>query len=313
MNVFNGLERYPKDASPSVATIGNYDGVHLGHRAIIEGMRAEARAERLDSLLITFDPHPTRVVAPARAPKLLSTRRQKLEAIEAAGVDSVLVLTFHPALASLSGRHFLEDLLGSRVPLRAIHVGENFRFGHDREGDVDLLRTVGGERGFRVVGVPPVVIDGEVVSSSAIRRRVDGGDVEGARRLLGRPYAVTGEVVQGAGRGRTLRFPTANLATENELLPKRGVYVTQTQALALRFPSITNVGIRPTFGGEQLTVETHLLDAEENLYGERIEVRFLARIRDERAFSSASELADQIARDCAAAAAYFQNSQPAPR
>jgi riboflavin kinase/FMN adenylyltransferase len=313
MNVWNGIERYPEGAPAAVATVGNYDGVHLGHQAIIASAARDARERGVPCIVITFDPHPLTVVSPRRAPRLLLTRRQKLLALESAGAGGVLVLTFDARLAARSAVEFLDIELGDRVPIAALHVGETFRFGRGREGDLDVLRRVGERRGFGVVGVPPVLLDGQVVSSSAVRECVQGGDVVAARRLLGRPFAVTGEVVRGAGRGRSLRFPTANVEVENELQPRRGVYVTQTAGLALKFPSVTNVGVRPTFGGDRVTVETHLIDADEDLYGERLEIRFLARLRDEMRFTSAAELADQIARDRAAAVTYFQKPQLASR
>ncbi len=313
MIVWNGIERVPGATPPVVATIGNFDGVHVGHRAILDSAVAAARRKGLLSVLVTFEPHPLAVVDPGRKPRLLMTRRQKLEALEAAGLDAVLILEFTPEVAALDGEEFFSSHLGARLPLSAVHVGENFRFGHGRAGDLALLRKIGATRGFEVVGVAPVILGQEVVSSSAIRKAVEEGDVERARRMLGRPFAVSGEVVRGEGRGRTLEFPTANVDVENEMVPRRGVYVTEAVVLALRLPSVTNVGIRPTFGGSEMTVETHLIDFEDDLYGERMEVRFLARIRDEQRFTGASELADQIARDRAAAVAFFHNLKPAFR
>jgi len=309
MIVWNGMERYPHDAAPAVATIGNYDGVHVGHRAILRSAVAGAKGRQLQSLLITFDPHPLSVVAPSRRPRLLQTRRQKLDTLAECGIDGVLVVHFDGTLAAMSGDAFFRTFLRSRVTPAAIHVGVNFRFGHDRAGDTDLLCRIGVEMGIDVVGIPQVEVGGETVSSSAIRRAVEDGDVERAARMLGRPFALTGEVVAGNGRGRTLDFPTANLDVENEMIPRRGVYVTETSVLSSRNISVTNVGVRPTFGGETLVVETHLIDFDEDLLGERMDVRFLARIRDERRFSDPGELADQIARDRAAAVAYFQGGE----
>jgi riboflavin kinase/FMN adenylyltransferase len=266
-----------------------------------------AKARSAPSLLITFDPHPLAVVAPSRRPRLLQTRRQKLETLEASGIDGVLVLPFDRELASLDGEAFFAEFLSERLRFASVHVGRNFRFGRARGGDLRVLESVGREHGFSVVGVPQVEVEGETVSSSAIRTAIEEGDVARARAMLGRPFAITGEVVRGHGRGRTLEFPTANLAVENETIPRRGVYVTETTVFGSRFPSVTNVGMRPTFGGTTLGVETHLLEIDEELYGERLEVRFLARLRDERTFSGAAELADQIARDRAAASSYFSS------
>lgn len=306
MIVWNGLESVPAGSGPFVATIGNYDGVHRGHRRILDEVTSLAARSGGTSLVVTFDPHPVAVVAPSRAPRLLATRRQKLDALAAAGIDAVLVVAFDAATAALDGEAFLAELLLPRVPLAAVRVGAGFRFGRGRGGDLALLERVGRARGFDVAGVAHVTVDGETVSSSAIRAAVESGDVERAAAMLGRPFATEGEVIRGDGRGRKLSFPTANVAVENELIPRRGVYVTEAMVLAARYPSVTNVGTRPTFGGESLVVETHLLDFDDDLYGERIEVRFLARLRDERRFAGMDELADQIARDRAAAAAFFQ-------
>lgn len=310
MIVWNGMERYPHGAAPVVATIGNYDGVHLGHRAILRSVALAARTRGLSSLVVTFDPHPLAVVAPARRPRLLQTRRQKLDALEECGVDGVLILRFDGALAALSGEGFFREFLRGRVTPAAIHVGDSFRFGHDRAGDVDLLCRLGAEIGFEVVGVPQVTSDGELVSSSAIRKAVEEGDIGRARRMLGRPFTLTGEIVAGDGRGRTLDFPTANLDVENEMIPHRGVYVTETLVLSARYPSVTNVGVRPTFGGSSLIVETHVIEFDDDIVGERMDLRFLARLRDEKRFSGPDELADQIARDRAAAVAYFETTEP---
>ena len=313
MNVWNALDAFPTGREPLVATIGNFDGVHLGHQAILVSVTTAAKARSAPSLIITFDPHPLAVVSPGRRPKLLQTRRQKLETLESCGVDAALILPFDRALASLDGEAFFGGYLAERLRFASVHVGRNFRFGRARGGNLHVLEAIGRARGFTVVGVPHVEIDGEVVSSSAIRTAVEGGEVERARAMLGRPYTVTGRVVRGDGRGRLLEFPTANLAVDNELIPRRGVYVTETSAFATRFPSITNVGVRPTFGGTTLTVETHLLDVDEDLYGARIDVRFLARLRDEMRFDGPAALADQIARDVAAATSYFAGLSVASR
>jgi len=309
MKVWNGIARFPDDQRKVVATIGNYDGVHLGHQAILRQVVNNARERNVESLLITFEPHPLSVVAPERTPQLVQTRSQRLISLEETGLDSVLLLEFDGEMAALDGEEFFTRVLDDCMNFAAIHVGSGFRFGHGRTGDADLLARIGRERGFDVLGVPAVEIEGHTVSSSLIRRSIGEGNVERARKLLGRPFALCGEVVRGEGRGRRLRFPTANLLVENALLPSPGVYVTETIASASRYPSVTNIGTRPTFGGRTLSVESHLIDFEDDLYGVRIEVRFLARIRDEMGFANATELGDQIARDRAAAESYFQNLQ----
>jgi riboflavin kinase/FMN adenylyltransferase len=317
MNVWNGIGRYPADLGKVIASIGNYDGVHLGHQTILGGVVEQARSRDLRSLLISFEPHPLAVVAPERKPLLLQTRGQRLISLEQTGLTDLLLVDFNHEIATLSGEQFFAQVLAA-VDFAEIHVGENFRFGRGRSGDHELLRAIGKKRGFEVHGVGPICVEqrgtlvgeerGErIVSSSAIRAAVVAGDVEGARCMLARPFAVEGEVVRGDGRGRKLHFPTANVQVDNEIRPKPGVYVTETVAKASRYPSITNIGVRPTFGGISTVVESHLLDFEGDLYHERVEVRFLARIRDEMKFVSASELGDQIGRDRAAAESYFQN------
>jgi riboflavin kinase/FMN adenylyltransferase len=307
MNIWNGIDSYPADAPAAVATIGNYDGVHLGHGSILRRVLEQARSLGAPSLVITFAPHPLSVIAPERKPKQLQNRGQKLESLRQSGLSDVLILDFTADLAQLDGEAFFGQLLADRVRFAAVHVGENFAFGHDRRGNLKLLAEIGARCGFEVHGVAPVKGNGQVISSTAIRRALADGDVTLARRMLGRPYVVAGEVVRGDARGRSLSCPTANVELHNEVLPRPGVYVTETMVIAGRFASVTNVGERPTFGGTGITLETHLLDFSDDLYGERIEVHFLARLRDETRFDDAAGLADQMARDRAAAVSFFQN------
>ena len=307
MQVWNGLESIPRKESGFVATIGNYDGVHLGHQTILRRVLADARHRGVPSLLITFEPHPLSVVAPERAPRLLQTRRQKLLRLEECGVEQLLILPFDAKVAALDPDAFFETWLGRHLRFEAIHVGENFRFGHRRAGDVEALRRLGQRMGFAAHGVEAVRRDGEKVSSSTIRRCVAEGDVETAHTLLGRPFALDGSIRHGDGRGRTLQYPTANLNCENELLPANGVYVTESTVRATRLPSVTNVGVRPTFNGQDVRVESHVLDFDEEIYGEQMELHFLARLRGEQRFDSKEALVDQIARDRAAAESYFSN------
>ena len=309
MKIWNRIERYPENAGPVVATIGNYDGVHRGHGIILSAVVASAKARKMNSLLITFDPHPLEVVAPERRPPLLQTRRQKLESLESTGLDAVLILAFDGELAAMTGERFFQSVLDARVDLAEVRIGENFRFGHDRAGGVELLTAIGHRRGFTLVSVPTVEMDGGIVSSSGIRALIRDGRVEPAAGMLGRPYTIRGEVIHGDGRGRKLHYPTANLDARNELLPRAGVYVTEVIVGLTRHTSVTNVGSRPTFRSGGLGVETHLIDFEGDLYGEIMEVRFLARIRDEEKFADGAELSDQIARDLAAAEAFFENGR----
>jgi riboflavin kinase/FMN adenylyltransferase len=305
MKVWNGLADLPERKSPVVASIGNYDGVHRGHQAILASAIADARRRGLVAALITFDPHPLTVVAPDRRPDLVQTRRQKLRSLEQTGIDEVLILQFDTALAQLDGEAFFNDYLLPRCPLAAVHVGQNFRFGKARRGDVDLLTAIGQRAGFEVERAEAVTVDDRIVSSSAVREAVRTGDVACATRLLGHPFALTGLVARGAARGAELGFPTANLEPDNMLLPRVGVYLSQVRALAGLHVAMTNVGVRPTFGDERLCVEAHLLDFDQDLYGQRIEVLFLERLRDEQRFDGSEQLADQLARDRAATESYF--------
>jgi riboflavin kinase / FMN adenylyltransferase len=307
MNVWNGIELIPADFPPVVASIGKCDGVHRGHQEILRRTVAEARSQRVSSLLISFDPHPTAILAPERMPRLLQTKRQKLDALADTGLSDLLFLAFTPELAALDGQAFFSEVLLRRLRLMSVYVGEGFRFGRDRSGDAALLERIGARAGFGVHHVPPVLVDGVPISSSAIRTAIVQGDVELADRMLGRPYAIRGEIVRGASRGRRIGFPTANLAVENEIVPRPGVYVTEAIVLAARHPSVTNVGVRPTFGSDGLAVESHLIGFDAEVYGEHAELRFLARLRDELRFASVAELQDQIGRDLAAATAYFDN------
>jgi riboflavin kinase/FMN adenylyltransferase len=305
MKVWNGVDDLPDGRTAVVASIGNYDGVHRGHQAILESAVKRARRLDLPAALITFDPHPLTIVAPDRRPDLVQTRRQKLRSLERTGIEEVLIVRFDSALAQLEGESFFEDYLLPRYPLAAVHVGRNFRFGKGRRGDAGLLAEIGRRSGFEVESAKAVELDGQTVSSSAVRTAVREGDVALAKRLLGRPFALTGLVARGEARGRELGFPTANLESDNMLLPRTGVYFTEVRALAGRHTGMTNVGLRPTFGGERLSVETHLLDFDQDLYGQRIEVLFLERLRDEQVFDAPTELADQLARDRAAAESFF--------
>jgi len=309
MEIYQGIERVPTGIDATVATIGNYDGIHLGHRAVLETVRAEAKRTGAPALVITFDPHPVAILRPDAAPALLCTRRQKLDLLNSLGMDAVLFLDFDASTAALDGRDWFAQELSPDLPLRAVHVGANFRFGRGRKGDLDLLRAIGSDFGFQVTGHEAVEADGGPISSSRIRTAVREGRVAEAARWLGRGFALDGTVVRGEGRGRTLDFPTANLDVENELLPARGVYVTETGGRGRRWPSITNVGVHPTFGGQATVVETHCLDVDVDLYDERLEIAFLDGLREEKRFPDAAALTAQIRSDRDAALAWFRRER----
>lgn len=306
MNIWNGIRNYPRNDRKFAASIGNYDGVHLGHREILRRVVEQARARDCGSLLITFDPHPQAVLAPERDLRLIQTRDQKLRSLEATGLTDLLIVEFTPEIARLSGMEFFERCLAP-MPMVSIHVGENFRFGRGREGDIELLAQIGRERGFEVHPISQIRQGDKKIASSEIRRRLSAGDVEGAASMLGRPYSMTGRIVHGEGRGRTMEFPTANLQPHGDSFLPSGVYITEVLWNGVRYPSVTNIGLRPTFDGKGRRIETHLLEFDQDLYSEELELLFCARLRDEQKFDSADDLADQIARDRAAADAYFRN------
>jgi riboflavin kinase/FMN adenylyltransferase len=300
-------KNYGPHARGSVLAIGNFDGIHLGHQTILRAVVVRARETQAVATALTFDPPPLKVLRPESAPQRLSTNAQRMDWFNVAGLEAAVVLPFTMALAQLSPQEFVEQILVRDLHIRSVLVGENFRFGHKQAGDVRLLRELGGKHGFETIVIPAVVAHGEVVSSTVLRRKIAVGDVTSAARLLGRPFALTGEVVTGTGTGRRFTFPTLNLAPEQELLPARGVYITRTQfgGGTKRYRSVTNVGMRPTFNGTTLAVETHLLDFQGQEAPKRIEVHFWKRLRDEKKFSGPEELRAQITRDIAAANRFF--------
>jgi len=299
--------RYATFGHTGVLAIGNFDGVHLGHQAILRATVERALAFKAVATALTFDPSPRKVLRPETAPPRLSSNAQRMEWFKLLGLEAVVVFPFTFDLARLSPVEFVEQILVRNLHVKAVLVGENFRFGHMQAGDVKLLSELGKTLGFNVEILPPVVYRGEVVSSTIIRREVAEGDVSHAARLLGRPFALTGEVVSGTGMGRRLAFPTLNLAAEQELLPARGVYITRAclEGRTCSHRSVTNVGTRPTFSGSELSVETHLLDAQLETAPQRMEVRFWRRLREEKKFSGPEELCAQIARDIGSANKFF--------
>jgi riboflavin kinase/FMN adenylyltransferase len=299
--------RYATYGHTSVLAIGNFDGIHLGHQAILRATVERAHALNAVSTALTFDPSPRKVLRPETAPLRLSTNAQRMEWFNALGLEAVVVLPFTLDLARLSPEEFVEQILLRDLHVKAVLVGENFKFGHKQAGDVKLLSELGAKHGFAVVIVPPVVYRSEIVSSTIIRREVAAGDVSHAARLLGRPFALTGEVVSGTGTGSRFTFPTLNLAAEQELLPARGVYVTRTcfDGETRSHRSVTNIGVRPTFNGSSLSIETHLLDTQLAAAPKRIEVRFWKRLREEKKFTGPEELRAQIAADIARANQFF--------
>jgi riboflavin kinase/FMN adenylyltransferase len=302
---------YPDDPRPAhwrqpVLALGNFDGLHRGHMTIVEQVVRAAAERSATPLVLTFDPHPTRVVRPDKAPPLLMTLGQKLEVIERAGVEGIAVVRFTREVASWDPETFVRLVLVDWLRVAEVWVGANFLFGHDRSGDFSKLSELGSRYGFRAEKIDPVRYKEFVVSSSRVRNLILEGRVDEAAALLGRHYFMDGIVVHGLQRGRTLGFPTANLDPQNELTPPNGVYATLSTIEGVVYPSVTNIGVRPTFHQPSATVvETHLLDVDQDLYGARLRVSFLQRLRDERTFESVDELKAHIAADCAHARAYF--------
>jgi riboflavin kinase/FMN adenylyltransferase len=302
---------FPEDPRPSrwvhpVLALGNFDGLHRGHRKILDRMRRVAEERGATSVIMTFDPHPPRVVRPDKAPPLLMTKAQKLEAIADAGVQGAAIVRFTSALSNWDPETFVRTVLVDWLRVAEVWVGANFLFGHDRSGNFSMLRVLGARYGFKAEKIDPVRYKDFVVSSTRIRRLVSEGRVDEAGALLGHQYFLDGTVMRGDQRGRTIGFPTANLCTENELLPPHGVYATTVRIGEIVYSSVTNVGTRPTVDASGRTVvETHIFNLDRDLYGQAIRVGFVQRLRDERVFESLDQLRAQIAADCQRARVLF--------
>jgi len=303
------VARFGENRNSAAVTIGNFDGVHLGHQKILRNVLERARAANLTSAVLTFYPHPARVLRPEAAPALIEMLDQRLAAIDSIGIYAAFVARFDAELAKLTPEDFVQRFLVDAMRAKAVLIGGNFRFGHKQAGDAQMLADLGRRLGFEVEIVPPVTADGVVVSSSAIRGALRDGKVDDARRMLGRPFALAGKIQTGTGQGSKLVVPTLNLATKQELLPKNGVYATEAVIGGNVYRAATNVGVRPTFDGSRTTIESHLLDFNDTLTSGNLEIRFWARLRDERKFSSPTELRDQVLRDIDHAKEYFRASR----
>jgi riboflavin kinase / FMN adenylyltransferase len=291
-----------------VVTIGNFDGVHLGHQVLLSSTVSRARELGVQAVALTFDPHPERVLRPEAGLRLLSTRAQRIQLLEMCGLDALVELSFDRRFAELSAEQLARDFLAHRLAPREVRLGAGFRFGAGRTGDVARLSALGAELGFGVVGVEPLVMGEEPVSSTRIRREVARGRVDEAGFLLGRAYLVDGRVAVGKRMGRRLGFPTINIQVDNELLPAHGVYVTGVQipSFGRVFGSVTNIGVRPTvYERSEVTVECHVVDFSADVYREDVRLFFLHRLRDERLFRSSMELVAQIRKDVDGARLYF--------
>jgi len=308
MRLFHGTDN-AKIARPTVLTLGVFDGLHLGHQLIMKTVFERARATGAVPTVITFEPHPRALLHPESAPPLLQTFDQKIEALGVLGIEQTIVIHFDMSFAQIRAEDFLREVVVDRLHAKEVYLGCGFAFGHGREGNIDLLRTISKSLGFFADEVPELRLRGRRVSSSRIRELLQEGKVNIARRMLGRPYGVEGRVVRGAERGATLGFPTANLHPQNRVIPRNGVYVTATLIDGQWRRSVTNIGTRPTFGSDnESSVETFVMDWSGDLYGDVVRVRFLHRLREEKKFSSIDELKSQIERDVARAKNYFEHS-----
>jgi len=302
---------FPDDARPArwtqpVLALGNFDGVHRGHRKILDRVRRVATEHGATPVVMTFDPHPSRVVRPDKAPALLMTTGQKLRTLEEAGVQGTAIVRFTYELSQWDPEMFVRSVLVDWLRVAEVWVGANFLFGHDRTGNFSMLRTLGARYGFKAEKIDPIRYKDFVVSSTRIRRLISEGRVDEAGALLGHEYWLDGRVEPGARRGAQIGFPTANLCSDNELLPPLGVYATTATVGEIVYPSVTNIGVRPTVDTSgRVTVETHIFDFDRDLYGAAIRIGFVQRLRDERAFASIDLLKGQIAADCQRARALF--------
>lgn len=294
----------PRWQHPVVA-LGNFDGLHRGHQQLVDEVRRRAAEHAGTSVAMVFDPHPPRVLRPDKAPRLLMTLDQKIEAFDRAGVDAIVVVRFTHELSQWEPELFVEAVLIDWLQAAEVWVGANFLFGRERAGTFTLLRALGEDRGFRVDKIEPVLYKDFVVSSTRVRHLLAEGRVDEAGALLGHHYFIDGEVVHGDGRGRGLGFPTANLRSDNDHVVPNGIYATIATVGGVSHRAVTSIGIRPTIGDNQFTIETFLLDGDHNLYGARLRLEFVKWLRPELKFDSLEELTSRIAQDCADAAAIF--------
>lgn len=305
MRVFRGHSRPVPD--PVVLAIGNFDGVHLGHAALVRRLAEIGRIDGLVPTVLSFEPHPREFFAPASAPARLSTLREKLELLAGCGAEQAMICPFNAGFAALSADDFIEQVLVRGCRVSHLVIGDDFRFGHRRTGDFALLEQAGERFGFAVEAMGSIVLDGQRVSSSAVRQALAAGDMAHAARLLGRPYIMDGQVLHGQKLGRQLGFATANLRIKHNPLPMTGVFAVEVSGLdATPLPGVANLGVRPTVGGTRPLLEVHLFDFDRDIYGAHIAVRFVHKLRDERRFDNFDALKAQIAADAAAARAFFK-------
>lgn len=298
MDVIIGLEAFKKNYPETVLTIGNYDGVHLGHQKILAQVIQKAKEIQGTSIVMTFDPHPVKVLAPERDIRLLTTSEEKTRLIEAAGIDVLLFINFNREFAGMLPDDFVQTVLVEKLRVREIIVGTNYTFGKQKKGTIDLLRRRGEKYGFEVKAVRQVMVHGNIVSSSAIRSLLLKGAVAEAANYLGRPYSIEGKVIKGKGRGQSLlHVPTANITSPVEIAPREGVYAVRIVLKGKMYDGVANIGKNPTFGNQEVSYEVHIFNFSGNLLGRDLRMNFIDRIRGERAFPDIDKLVTQIRQD----------------
>ena len=297
MILITDLSKIDKKFSGSIITLGNFDGLHLGHQELIRKIILRAGETGGLSMVVTFRPHPLKILAPEKCPPLISIYEEKIQLLEKLGIDVLVKIPFTLDFSAMEPRDFVKNILVDRLGAKEIFVGYNYRFGKGRKGNILMLRDLGNELGFIVREVEQVSLNGEVISSTRIRQLLINGEVEHAARLLGRPYALCGIVVKGDGRGRGLGFPTANIVSRHSIIPSDGVYAVRLFVRDKYYNGIVNIGMRPTFDAKTMAIEVHIFDFDEDIYGEELTVYFAGKIRDERKFASAEALIDQINAD----------------
>ena len=306
MKAFSDIEDQQLSMRGSVVTMGNFDGIHLGHQALVRHTVEESKRLGYPSIVLTFEPHPLKVLAPERAPRLLLSYQDKLDLFQAFGVDIVIAQRFDREFASIAAEDFVRRFLVGRLKTKKLWVGRDLRFGQGRKGGTDDLIRVAPEVGFQVGVLDPISSDGIRISSSRIRGLVEAGCVDEVRPMLGRYHFVSGRVVTGQGRGRKLGFPTANISSQTEVVPLNGIYATLIEVKSRQWLSVSSVGVNPTFGDGPRTVESFIFDFESEIYGEAVKLSFVKRIRDEKKFSTVEDLIAQIHGDVEQAKVIFK-------
>ena len=297
-NIIENLDGIEGRFKNPVLTIGNFDGVHKGHIALFDKVKELAANINGQSIIMTFEPHPIKIVKPGNGPPLITPIKQKLNLISKEGLDTIFCLPFTREFASISAEAFVKDLLVGKIGIKELVVGYDYTFGSDRKGDINLLRSMGEKLGFRVHMVDPIYLSGTLVSSTSIRNLIREGNLIEGKRLLGRDYHIAGTVAKGADRGgKVLGFPTANIIPEDELIPRQGVYAVSVELGDETHQGVCNIGYNPTFGDNSLSIETHILDFSGDIVGEQINIIFIQHMRDEKTFNGIQGLADQIAKD----------------